>query len=219
MYSEINNKAARLVGGNGIAIPSLFLDEQLWHSLVHRFLHSANGYSFIIRLIYRIIIRPRELRIAHSTTDVIAKIFPQTILPCVSSPLDRQFGRCCKSAAPSIPSLRTVDLSPTRSPPPQPPFLCENSSYYYRSLEVLLGYQYTTDIDMWSFGCIVAELFLELPLFPGASEFDLLRRMIEILGVKTTGLSFKWEMVLFLELVISRIYEVEPEKSETCKRL
>ncbi|CAI0391243.1 unnamed protein product [Linum tenue] len=35
---------------------------------------------------------------------------------------------------------------------------------------------------MWSFGCIVAELFLELPLFPGASEFDLLRRMIEILG-------------------------------------
>ncbi|KAK5803588.1 hypothetical protein PVK06_031236 [Gossypium arboreum] len=90
-------------------------------------------------------------------------------------------------------------------------------SYYYRSLEVLLGY--TTDIDMWSFGCIVVELFLGLPLFPGASKFDLLRRMIEILGVKTTGLSFKWEMVLFLELVISRIYEVEPEKSETCKRL
>ncbi|KAI5347380.1 hypothetical protein PRUPE_2G329600 [Prunus persica] len=55
-------------------------------------------------------------------------------------------------------------------------------SRYYRSPEVLLGYQYTTSIDMWSFGCIVAELFLGLPLFPGASEFDLLRRMIEILG-------------------------------------
>ncbi|KAK8271367.1 hypothetical protein V6Z11_D11G256900 [Gossypium hirsutum] len=55
-------------------------------------------------------------------------------------------------------------------------------SRYYRSPEVLLGYQYTTDIDMWSFGCIVAELFLGLPLFPGSSEFDLLRRMIEILG-------------------------------------
>ncbi|XWS57991.1 hypothetical protein CRYUN_Cryun09bG0220800 [Craigia yunnanensis] len=57
-------------------------------------------------------------------------------------------------------------------------------SRYYRSPEVLLGYQYTTAIDMWSFGCIVAELFLGLPLFPGASEFDLLRRMIEILGGK-----------------------------------
>ncbi|KAK0577699.1 hypothetical protein LWI29_037221 [Acer saccharum] len=55
-------------------------------------------------------------------------------------------------------------------------------SRYYRSPEVLLGYQYSTAVDMWSFGCIVAELFLGLPLFPGASEFDLLRRMIQILG-------------------------------------
>ncbi|KAL4325671.1 hypothetical protein GQ457_11G014500 [Hibiscus cannabinus] len=55
-------------------------------------------------------------------------------------------------------------------------------SRYYRSPEVLLGYRYSTTIDMWSFGCIVAELFLGLPLFPGASEFDLLRRMIKILG-------------------------------------
>ncbi|KAL4557281.1 hypothetical protein LXL04_035454 [Taraxacum kok-saghyz] len=55
-------------------------------------------------------------------------------------------------------------------------------SRYYRSPEVLLGYQYTTAIDMWSFGCIVAELFLGLPLFPGVSEFDLLKRMIKILG-------------------------------------
>lgn len=55
-------------------------------------------------------------------------------------------------------------------------------SRYYRSPEVLLGYQYNTAIDMWSFGCIVAELFLGLPLFPGASEFDILRRMMRILG-------------------------------------
>ncbi|KAI5428780.1 hypothetical protein KIW84_033691 [Lathyrus oleraceus] len=41
-------------------------------------------------------------------------------------------------------------------------------SRYYGSPEVLLGYQYTTAIDMWSFRCIVAELFLGLPLFPEA---------------------------------------------------
>jgi dual specificity protein kinase YAK1 len=35
---------------------------------------------------------------------------------------------------------------------------------------------------MWSFGCIVAELFLGLPLFPGASEYDVLQRMVKILG-------------------------------------
>lgn len=54
-------------------------------------------------------------------------------------------------------------------------------SRFYRSPEVLLGHPYTTAIDMWSFGCIVAELFLGLPLFPGASEYDLIKRMIEIL--------------------------------------
>ncbi|KAH0456815.1 hypothetical protein IEQ34_014722 [Dendrobium chrysotoxum] len=57
-------------------------------------------------------------------------------------------------------------------------------SRHYRSPEVLLGYPYTAAIDMWSFGCIVAELFLGLPLFAGASEFDLLQRMIEILGAQ-----------------------------------
>jgi dual specificity protein kinase YAK1 len=55
-------------------------------------------------------------------------------------------------------------------------------SRYYRSPEVLLGYPYTTAIDMWSFGCIVAELYIGLPLFPGASEYDVLSRMIEIIG-------------------------------------
>ncbi|KAJ0989800.1 hypothetical protein J5N97_008156 [Dioscorea zingiberensis] len=57
-------------------------------------------------------------------------------------------------------------------------------SRYYRSPEVLLGCPYTTAIDMWSFGCIVAELFLGIPLFPGASEFDILRRMIDTLGAQ-----------------------------------
>ncbi|XP_062220028.1 dual specificity protein kinase YAK1 homolog isoform X2 [Phragmites australis] len=74
-------------------------------------------------------------------------------------------------------------------------------SRYYRSPEVLLGYPYTTAIDMWSFGCIVAELYIGLPLFPGASEYDVLCRMIEILGgqppddllraAKNTGRFFK----------------------------
>ena len=33
-------------------------------------------------------------------------------------------------------------------------------SRYYRSPEVMLGVDYSSAIDMWSFGCIVAELFL-----------------------------------------------------------
>jgi dual specificity protein kinase YAK1 len=49
-------------------------------------------------------------------------------------------------------------------------------------LQVVLGYKYTMAIDMWSLGCVAAELFLGLPLFPGASEHDLLVRITEMLG-------------------------------------
>ena len=55
-------------------------------------------------------------------------------------------------------------------------------SRFYRSPEVLLGLPYTTSIDMWSLGCIVAELFLGLPIFPGTSEYNQLCRITDTLG-------------------------------------
>ncbi|KAK9828495.1 hypothetical protein WJX72_000356 [[Myrmecia] bisecta] len=56
-------------------------------------------------------------------------------------------------------------------------------SRFYRSPEVLLGHPYDVSIDMWSLGCMAAELFLGLPLFPGASEHDLLVRIVDMLGM------------------------------------
>lgn len=47
-------------------------------------------------------------------------------------------------------------------------------SRFYRSPEVVLGSSYNVSIDMWSLGCVAAELFLGLPLFPGSSEHDLM---------------------------------------------
>jgi dual specificity protein kinase YAK1 len=55
-------------------------------------------------------------------------------------------------------------------------------SRFYRSPEVLLGYPYDSEIDIFSAGCIAAELFLGLPLFPGTSEYDQLRLMTECQG-------------------------------------
>ena len=40
-------------------------------------------------------------------------------------------------------------------------------SRFYRAPEVILGLPYGTPIDMWSMGCILAELFTGYPLFPG----------------------------------------------------
>lgn len=55
-------------------------------------------------------------------------------------------------------------------------------SRFYRSPEVILGLQYTSAIDMWSLGCIVAELFIGIPLFAGSSEYNQLSRIVEMLG-------------------------------------
>lgn len=44
---------------------------------------------------------------------------------------------------------------------------------WYRAPEVLLGSRhYSTAIDMWSVGCIFAEMAMRSPLFPGDSEID-----------------------------------------------
>ena len=39
---------------------------------------------------------------------------------------------------------------------------------------------------MWSFGCIIVELFLGLPLFPGSSEYDQVARLVDLLGLPPT---------------------------------
>ncbi|KAK9318235.1 kinase-like domain-containing protein [Lipomyces starkeyi] len=56
-------------------------------------------------------------------------------------------------------------------------------SRFYRSPEVILGLPYSSSIDIWSLGCIVAELFLGLPLFPGSSEYNQISRIVEMLGM------------------------------------
>jgi cyclin-dependent kinase len=44
---------------------------------------------------------------------------------------------------------------------------------WYRAPEVLLGSRhYSTALDMWSVGCIFAEMVMRQPLFPGDSEID-----------------------------------------------
>ncbi|RKP30406.1 kinase-like protein [Metschnikowia bicuspidata] len=56
-------------------------------------------------------------------------------------------------------------------------------SRFYRSPEVILGLPYTESIDMWSFGCIVGELFLGLPMFPGSSEYNQMCKIVNMLGL------------------------------------
>ncbi|XP_026168234.1 dual specificity tyrosine-phosphorylation-regulated kinase 4 isoform X2 [Mastacembelus armatus] len=56
-------------------------------------------------------------------------------------------------------------------------------SRFYRSPEVILGQPYSMAIDMWSLGCILAELYTGYPLFPGESEVEQIACIMEILGM------------------------------------
>jgi serine/threonine protein kinase len=57
---------------------------------------------------------------------------------------------------------------------------------WYRAPEILLGGKhYSTPVDMWSVGCIFAELVTRTPLFPGDSEIDELYRVFRVLGTPT----------------------------------
>lgn len=56
-------------------------------------------------------------------------------------------------------------------------------SRFYRSPEVILGMNYHMAIDMWSLGCILAELFTGYPIFPGENEQDQLSCIMEVLGL------------------------------------
>ena len=56
-------------------------------------------------------------------------------------------------------------------------------SRYYRAPEILLGLPYSQAADMWSFGCIVAELTTGRPLFPAIDENELLELFIMMIGL------------------------------------
>jgi dual specificity tyrosine-phosphorylation-regulated kinase 2/3/4 len=56
-------------------------------------------------------------------------------------------------------------------------------SRFYRAPEIVLGIPYTASIDVWSFGCILYELYVGYPLFPGEDEKEHMALMMEIKGV------------------------------------
>lgn len=66
---------------------------------------------------------------------------------------------------------------------PNVSYIC---SRYYRAPELIFGaIDYTTKIDVWSAGCVLAELLLGQPIFPGDSGVDQLVEIIKVLGTPT----------------------------------
>jgi len=61
-------------------------------------------------------------------------------------------------------------------------------SRFYRAPEVLLGINYSYPIDMWSLGCILMELYIGFPIFPGQNEKEQMALIMELRGIPPINL-------------------------------
>ena len=54
---------------------------------------------------------------------------------------------------------------------------------WYRAPEIIFSQtNYSSSIDVWSVGCILAEMYLQKPLFPGKNEDDQIKMILELVG-------------------------------------
>ncbi|XP_024993261.1 shaggy-related protein kinase epsilon-like isoform X2 [Cynara cardunculus var. scolymus] len=87
---------------------------------------------------------------------------------------------------PQTHQLKLCDFGSAKMLVPGEPNISYICSRYYRAPELIFGAtEYTNAIDMWSAGCVLAELLLGQPLFPGESGVDQLVEIIKILGTPT----------------------------------
>ncbi|XP_056290719.1 serine/threonine-protein kinase MAK isoform X9 [Pseudoliparis swirei] len=87
--------------------------------------------------------------------------------------------------------VKIADFGLAREIRSKPPYTDYVSTRWYRAPEVLLrSATYSSPIDLWAVGCIMAELYTLRPLFPGNSEVDEIFKICQVLGtVKKTDWS------------------------------
>lgn len=108
-------------------------------------------------------------------------------------------------------------------------FSNEVVTLWYRAPDVLLGSRtYNTSIDIWSAGCIMAEMFSGRPLFPGTTNEDQIIRIFRIMGTPTErtwpGLSqfpeYKTTWQMYATQLLSTILpQIDPVGIDLLQRL
>ena len=54
---------------------------------------------------------------------------------------------------------------------------------WYKAPEIIFGGKhYDKSVDIWSFGCLMAEMFLLEPLFPGSTDFEMINLIFSFIG-------------------------------------
>ncbi|KAJ0931969.1 putative protein-serine/threonine kinase CMGC-GSK family [Helianthus annuus] len=145
-----------------------YVPETIYRVLKHyENLHQSMPLIYVKLYTYQIF---RGLAYMHMVTGVMHRdLKPQNVLV---DPLTHQVKICDFGSAKML-----VRGEPNIS------YIC---SRFYRAPELIFGAtEYTTSIDIWSAGCILAELLLGQPLFPGENAVDQLVEIIKVLGTPT----------------------------------
>ncbi|XP_040839485.1 serine/threonine-protein kinase ICK isoform X1 [Ochotona curzoniae] len=100
--------------------------------------------------------------------------------------------------------VKIADFGLAREIRSRPPYTDYVSTRWYRAPEVLLrSTNYSSPIDVWAVGCIMAEVYTLRPLFPGASEIDTIFKICQVLGTPkktdwpegyqlSSAMNFRW---------------------------
>ncbi|GAB2215791.1 hypothetical protein Droror1_Dr00020192 [Drosera rotundifolia] len=97
--------------------------------------------------------------------------------------------------------IKIADFGLAREITSEPPFTEYVSTRWYRAPEVLLqSPSYTSAVDMWAMGAIMAELFSLRPLFPGSSEADEIYKVCSLMGSPTED---SWANGLLLAMAMN----------------
>jgi serine/threonine protein kinase len=84
--------------------------------------------------------------------------------------------------------VKLADFGLAREIRSRPPYTDYVSTRWYRAPELLLrSTNYNSPIDIFASGCIMAELYMLRPLFPGNSEVDQMYKVCAVLGSPSSG--------------------------------
>ncbi|KAF6027905.1 DYRK2 [Bugula neritina] len=136
---------------------------------------SMNLYELIKKNKFQGFSLPLVRKFAHSILQCLDALFKNKIIHCDLKPeniLLKQQGRS---------GIKVIDFGSSCYEHQR--IYTYIQSRFYRAPEVILGAKYGMPIDMWSLGCILAELLTGYPLFPGEDEGDQLATIIELLGM------------------------------------
>ena len=134
-----------------------------------------NLYELIKRNLFRGLSMALIRKFTHQILGALSSLRQQNIIHCDLKPenilvSDSQFS-----------SVKLVDFGSSCFANQQ--VYTYIQSRFYRAPEVVLGSRaYSPAIDIWSFGCILVELYTGIPLFPAENEKELICRVVELLG-------------------------------------